>query len=185
MELDDVARLGRGDDTSIRVSVRRDRPAALAGESRRLVAVVFGADRLHRPPERGIVAVDDDLGEQGGDRAAVECVAQRQLEQVADHPFALGVEHVQRVGRRLRVRGGLEGEQPDLRAVAVCEDEPVPGCELAQRDSGRLDPVALPVRLGRLAPAQQCIATERDEAARQGTGRHAGSVLDQSPVKSV
>jgi hypothetical protein len=45
------------------------------------------------------------------------------LDQVAHHAFALGTEHVERIGAVLWAGCGLQGEQTDLRAVAVCDND--------------------------------------------------------------
>ena len=65
----------------------------------------------------GIVGVDDDLGEERRQPAAREVVAELLLEEVADHPLGLGVEHVEGAGGRFGVRLVLEREQPDLRPL--------------------------------------------------------------------
>ena len=114
-----------------------------------------------------------------------ERVPERQLEQVADHPLALCVEQVERVGGDLAVGGRLEREQPDLGAVAVGEDERALGGELRERAGRGLDAGPLPLGVGGLAATQERVASERDQAARRGLRRHAGSALVQSPVASV
>ena len=50
-------------------------------------------------------------------------VAELLLDHVADHAFGLSAEHVQRVSLARLVRGALQRQQPDLRAVAVADDE--------------------------------------------------------------
>ena len=50
-------------------------------------------------------------------------VSQLQLDQIADHAFALGTENIERILAILRARIGLQGQQPDLRAVAVCDHQ--------------------------------------------------------------
>jgi hypothetical protein len=115
--------------------------------------------------EGGIVGVDDDLRQQGRDRAAGEGVAQLLLEQVADHPLALGSEHVERVGGDLGVGERLEGEQPHLRAVPVRDHELVLPPERRQRLHRTHDVAALDVGLQRLpAPEQGVPAERRDDA---------------------
>jgi hypothetical protein len=56
-------------------------------------------------------------------------VSELLLDDVADHPFRLCAEHVQRIGVDRRVCGSLKREQPDLRPVAVRDDELVLDCD--------------------------------------------------------
>ena len=81
----------------------------------------------------GIVRVDLDHGEEGGDRLLEgQDVAELLLDHVADRALGLGAEHVER-----RVLAGvgdlLQRKQPDLRAVAVGDDDLVLGAKRRQR----------------------------------------------------
>ncbi len=59
--------------------------------------------------ERRVVGVDFDLGQQGGERDfEVQQVAQFLFDDVADHAFGFGTEHVQRVSGNLGVGRGLQ-----------------------------------------------------------------------------
>ncbi len=104
---------GRGDDAAVALAVRLERPALLTCEPVGLVLLVDGADRLCRVPEGGIGSVDLDLREQRGE-VPVEgkLVAELLLDDVTDHAFGLGVEHVERVRLDRRVRGTLERKEP-------------------------------------------------------------------------
>ena len=99
-------------------------PALLGGQLVGLGLVVDRADELGRVLERGIVRVDLDHRQERRERPLDrQQVAQLLLDHVADHPLGLGAEDVERVRLDGRVRGALEGQQPDLRAVAVGDDE--------------------------------------------------------------
>jgi hypothetical protein len=97
-ELDDRARLGRGHHPPVVRAVARDRPAALCGQTLGPRAVVNGADRLRRVREGRILAPHDHLGQQRRHASSGQRVRELLLEQVADHPLALGAEHVEGVG---------------------------------------------------------------------------------------
>src|SRR2546421_330728 len=63
-ELDDLERLGRGDDASPpSAGVVRDRPAALGLERADLLFAIEGPNRLGRPPKGRIVLVDLHVGQ--------------------------------------------------------------------------------------------------------------------------
>ena len=92
-------------------------------------------------------------------------VAQLLLDHVADHALGLGAEDVERIGLDLLVRGALEGEQADLRAVAVRDDQLV-----LVGDRGQLlgrDAHVRALLLGghRLAALEQRVAAQRDDDA--------------------
>ncbi len=91
------------------------------------VALVDRPDELGRVAERRVIGVDLDHGQDARERTVErQKVAQLLLDHVADHPFGLSTEDVERIGLDLLVRRGLEGEQPDLRTVAVRDDQLVP-----------------------------------------------------------
>lgn len=133
-----------------------------ARQAGRCGLVVDGADWLGRCRERGIVGVDDHLGEDGNHLSVGQSVVQCLGELVADHAFAFGSEDVERVGRDLAVRGRLQGEQSDLRTVAVRDDYVVLGCDRGDCRGGVLDVAALHARLCRLSAAEERVAAERD-----------------------
>lgn len=127
-------------------------------------------DRLGRAGERRVGGIDKGAGEKGSDLEVGELVGQLLLEQVADGALRLGVEQVE-PGRVVRLVGvGLEGEQPDLGAVAVGDDEPVVLGQLGNRLGGRLDVGALSGVVVGLSAAQQSVAAEGDDE--QGLGGH-------------
>jgi hypothetical protein len=159
-QLDDAAGLRRGDDPSPPRAVRRDRPAAPALHVRRGRRVVHRADRLGGRPERGIRGIHHDLGEDRREPVRREVGTELLLEDVADHPLGLRVEHVERVRRGLGARLVLEGEQPHLRAVPVRDDELVVAGDLGERFGGDLGVRALHGSVERFAPLQQRVAPE-------------------------
>ncbi len=90
-------------------------------------------------------------------------VSQFLLDQVADHPFGLGTQDVERIRRDLVVRGRLQREQPDLRPVAVRDDQLVLLRHGGERLAGRRHVGTLPLHGHRLAPALQRVAPQRDD----------------------
>ena len=122
--------------------------------------VVDRPDELGRMRERRVVGVHDHLREERRDRATAEDVDELLLEQIADHALALGAEHVERVRRDLRICLALECEQPDLRPVAVRDDDLVLGRELGERLDGGRYVVALHRSVGRLTALEQCVPSE-------------------------
>ena len=90
------------------------------------------------------------------------------LEEVPDHPLRLGAQHVERVGRLAGGRIRLEGEQPDLRAVSVGDDDLVLASELGDRAHGDRDVAPLRRGVGALAPAKQGVASEGCDDAHEG-----------------
>ena len=96
-------------------------------------------------------------------RSIGQQVADLLLDEVADHALGLGAEDVERIGLDVLVGRALQGEQADLRTVAVGDDELV-----LARDPGEglgRDPDVGPLMPGghRLAPLQQGVAAEGDD----------------------
>ena len=83
------------------------------------------------------------------------------LDHVADHAAGLGPQHIQRIGLVRLVGRALQRQQPDLRAVAVGDDQPVPGLNDARQRARGLAHVG-PLVFGRqrLAPPQQGVAAK-------------------------
>jgi hypothetical protein len=104
--------------------------------------------------EGRVFGVDDDLREERRDRPAAEAVDELLVEQVPDHALALGAEHVERIRLDLGIGLALEGEQPDLRPVAVRHDHLVLGGQLGERLDGGRDVLALGGGVCRLAALQ-------------------------------
>ena len=127
--------------------------------------VVDGADRLARRCECRVCPVHEHLRQQRGDLAVRQLVAERLLEQVADHALALRPEHIERVGRDVGVGRRLQGEQADLGSVAVGDDQLVVTGELGEAARGFGDVAALKLGLSRLAALQQRVAAERGDDA--------------------
>ena len=71
-------------------------------------------------PNAGIGGIDLDHRQQGRERPLErQEVAELLLDHVADHALGLGAQHVERIGLDLVVSGALQGQQTDLRPVAV------------------------------------------------------------------
>ncbi len=86
--------------------------------------VVDRTDELGRILEAGIVRIDLDHRQQRGERHLErQQVAELLLDHVADHALGLRAEHVERIGLVRLVRGALQRQQADLRAVAVADDQ--------------------------------------------------------------
>ena len=75
-----------------------------------------------RTRDRGVVGVDDDLGQERCDGPRVERVDELLLEEVADHAFALSAEHIEGIRCDVVRRVALKREKTDLRAVAMRDD---------------------------------------------------------------
>ena len=157
-------RLGRGDDAAEVVRRRGDRPAALARRARCASRSEYtGPIGFVGCAKAGSSRVDEHLRQQRDDVALGELVAERLDEQVADHPLALRAEDVERVRRHGLVRLRFEREQPDLRAVAVRDDELVasrPARRGRRRPRGRV-PSGSPPPPARRAAAGRCRRVRR------------------------
>ena len=158
--------LGAGEGTTRRTwspSGLKAQPLSAA----RAVGLGRGVDRadgLGRVAERGVVLVDLDHGQQGGDPLVRwEQVAELLLDQVADHALGLRAEDVQRVGVDLLVRRSLEREQTDLRAVAVRDDQLVVGRQRGERPACGSHVHTLVLCGQRLTPAEEGVAAQRDD----------------------
>ena len=90
-------------------------------------------------------------------------VAELLLDHVADHAFGLRAEHVERIGLDLLVRGALQREQPDLRAVAVADDELMLGGHRRERVGGDPHVGALVFGGHRFAAPQERVAAQRGD----------------------
>ena len=101
----------------------------------------------------------------------VDRAVELELDDVADLPAALGIEHVERIRVAASVGVLLEREEPDLGAVAVRDhqaralghgtEQPCSCARRAQLIGGAR----------RLAPAQQGVAAESDDGqGREGSG---------------
>ena len=105
------------------------------------------------------------------------------FEQVADHAFALGAEHVERVGCCVVKRLALQREQPDLVPVTVRDDELVVARELGDRRNGDGDVGALSRLVVPLATAHLRVAAEGDDYPHELTAVRTGA--GHEPVSSV
>ena len=144
-----------------------------------VVPVIDRADGLGGVAERGVVAVDFDLGQQGGEgRSRVQQVAEFLLDDVAGGRLGLGAEHVERIGRNAGVRRGLQRQQTDLGAIAVGDDTGLPGsrrrcarsrsgCWPAGSQRSSVDPGVT----GRYRPGRSRYAWSRGARAKTAFGR--------------
>src|SRR4051794_10816277 len=105
LELEDPPRVGRGDDAPPSVAVGSYRPSPRLGEHLGGGRLVHGPDRLRWMLERRVGRIDLDLRQQRGDLARRQDVHQLLLQEVTDHPLALGAEDVERI--RLHTCVGL------------------------------------------------------------------------------
>lgn len=113
-----------GDDATPAGGVGGDVPATFAGGRGRDGVGIHLADELRGVPEGRVVGPDEGMGDQRGDPAAGQGVVQGADQQGADHALGLGAEQVQRVGgAQSGVGRALHGEQADLGAVAVGDDD--------------------------------------------------------------
>jgi hypothetical protein len=127
------------------------------------------ADRLGRLVEGRVVLVDDDLGDERGDLLVdgppPQLVDDRPLQHEAHAALGHGVADVERIGRDLVGRLlHLDEEVPDLRPVAVDDDELVAFADEMDHELGR--PLGVPHLLGLQTPlvfGQHGVAAESDE----------------------
>jgi hypothetical protein len=73
--------------------------------------------------ECGVINIHLDLGEQRHDLMLGQNTAQLLLDQVTDHAFGRGTQHIERIRRDLRIGLCLQREQPHLGAVAMRDDD--------------------------------------------------------------
>ena len=114
----------------------------------------------------GIVGVDEHARDDRDRVLVIDRVVELELDDVADLALALGIEHVERIRVAAAVRVLLEREQPDLRAVAVRDDEARALGHGAERLRGRARGAQLVGGGGRLAAPQQGVAAEGDDGER-------------------
>ncbi len=145
------------------LAVGLDRPLLLGGQGAGLHFFINRADKLGRVGERRILGVDLHLGQQGGDVAARHQVLQLLDQHVADHALGLGAQHIQGIGGDLGVSAVLQGQQADLRAVAVHQHHVVILGDTGDGLGGGGDVLALDIRFKRLATTEQGIATQGDD----------------------
>ena len=163
-DLEDALRLWARDDAAVMVAVGRDRPALLPDELLRLGLGVDRADGLGRVAECRVFRVDLDHRQQRGQGLFErQQVAKFLFDDVTDHRLGLGAEHVERIRRHRVIRGVLQGQQPDLRAVAVGDDDLVARRHCRDTLGGHPDVGPLILRGHRLPTLQQCVAAQGDD----------------------
>ena len=162
-DLEDALGFGRGHHPAPFVAVLLEDPSLLGGQTVGLGLVVDGTHELGRVAERRIGRVDLDHRQDRRERHLQrQQVAELLLQDVADHPLGLRAQDIERVRLDLLVRRALQGEQPDLRAVAVGQHELViPGhCRQRRRRGAHVG--SLRLRRHRLAALQQGVTAQRD-----------------------
>lgn len=114
--------------------------------------------------EGRIVGPYEGVGDERGDPATGQGVVEGAGQQGADHPLGLGAEQVQRIGG---AEGGVgrafHGEQADLGAVAVSEDDLVLVSQSSQGGGHPVDVRLLDGGVGALAAVEQGVAAEGDD----------------------
>ncbi|MCY1430784.1 hypothetical protein D9M71_467390 [compost metagenome] len=163
-DLEDPLRSRTGDNAPELVAIWRDMPAFFLGQGFGFLFRVDRADGLGRVLEGRVLRVHFDLGEDGGERDLEgQQVAHFLLDHVADHAFGFGAEHVQRIGGDLVIGGALQGQQANLRAVAVGDHQFVAGLHLGDLLRRDLHIHALIVSGHGLATAQQGVTAQSDD----------------------
>ena len=145
------------------LAVCLDHPVLLGSQGAGFRFFVDGADELGRIGKRRILGIDLHLGQQRGDVAARHQVLQLLDQHVADHALGLGTQHIQGIGRDLGVGAVLQGQQADLRAVAVHQHHVVLLGDQGDGLGGGGDVLALDVSFERLSTTEQSIATQGDD----------------------
>ena len=165
-DLEDALRQGRGHDAPPRGTVPRHGPAPLLREAMRLLFTVDGADRLVGLRERRVGRIHLDHRQEGRERDLEgQEIPELLLDEVADHSFGLGAEDVEREVRGVEPALGLKGEEADLGAVPVRDDELVLPREGRERHRCPAHVRALPLGRHRFAAAKQGIPPEGDDDA--------------------
>nr|WP_286839188.1 hypothetical protein [Acidiphilium sp. 34-64-41] len=166
-DFDNGLRPWRGDHAAPSLTIGRDRPVMRRRDQARGRFVQHRADRLGRRGKSRIIPSDDNLGQQGCHLGANrQRVAQFALDRKADPAFAFRIQHIQRQRRLSRPGRRLQREQPNLRTVAVRQDQLMAGrdqcCERARRTPQRIQLIGG----GQwLAALEQRVAAECDHDA--------------------
>ena len=145
------------------LAVGLDAPLLLGRQGAGFGFLIDGADKLGRIGEGRILGVDLHLGQQRGDVAARHQVFQLLDQHVADHALGLGAQHIQGIGGDLGVGAVLQGQQADLRAVAVHQHHVVLLGDPGDGLGGGGYVLALDVGFKGLATTEQGIATQGDD----------------------
>ena len=184
--LHDLERCGRGHDAPPAGAVARDRPATGVRQVPGGGLVVDRPDRFGGGREGRVGGIHDGARQDDRDRPlttfADEARRERLRQQVPDLAHRLRHEHVERRRRHRRGgRVGLDGEEADLRAVAVGQHELVAHA-LEVHEGARRPQQVVMLDLDRagLAAADQGVAAQRDDDARHGRRSPSGS-----PVSTV
>ena len=112
-----------------------------------------------------ITPVNEDLRQKRrNETAARQCIVEFLLDQIAHHAFTLGVEHVERIAGLLGPDGSLQSQQPDLRAIAMCDHKLMSRLEKRKECGNRAPDIgALGLGRHRLTAPQQGVAPQRDD----------------------
>ncbi len=94
----------------------------------------------------------------------VDGIFQLLLDHIADHAFGLGAQHIQRVGTIGAVGCALQGQQTDLRPIAMGNHQLMPLTDqFRQRGSSRAHIGPLSFGSHGLPALEQSIATQGDD----------------------
>ncbi len=101
----------------------RHRPAAVGGKAARLLLVEDRTNGLGGSGKGGVVRIDLDLCQQCREACGRAVgVIEFLLQDISDHAFCLGPQHIKREGAGFARRLALQREQTDLRTVAMGDD---------------------------------------------------------------
>ena len=145
------------------LAISLDHPVFLFCQSAGFGFFIDGADKFGRIGKRRILGINLHLSQQRGNVAARHQIFQLLDQHVADHALRLGTQHIQRIGRDLGVGTVLQGQQADLRAVAMHQHHVVLLSNQGDGLGGSGDVLALDIRLKGLTTTEQCIATQSDD----------------------
>ncbi|MNR03388.1 hypothetical protein D3C85_1192780 [compost metagenome] len=163
-DLEDALGFRAGHHAAELVAIGGNRPAFFGGQCFGFGLGVDRADRLARVLERRVVGVDFNLGQEGRERHLEgQQVAQFLFDDVADHAFGFGTEHVQRVRGDGGVGRSLQRQQADLRAITVSDHQLIARVDLGDLLSGDPDIGALIVRSHGFTTTQEGVTAQGND----------------------
>ena len=112
-----------------------------------------------------------------------KCILEGLEEEVADHALRLGDEGIEWIGMgEVRIARALEGQQADLRAIAVRNDEVMVKGERCKRLDCRNDVLLLELGERGLASFQERVASQGDDDSHMGLGLGRPSVATMTAL---
>lgn len=161
--LEDPARRWRWDDPAPVFAIWLHDPALFRRNPIGLGFVVNRSDELGRVRECGIIRIDLDHCQDGGQGLfRRQQIPQLDFEHVPDHALGFGAEHIERIGLDSLIGVRLQREQTDLRAVAMGHHDFMVGHQGRDCRRGYLHIRLLILLRHRLPTFEQGIASERD-----------------------